>query len=341
MRSLAFIDKGHLHKGQLLPWALAALAFLTPSGAAWATGELSIHASVDGSAPHSGWVYARVGQKVELRAVLEHAETLSHFRWFKIEPTVESVDNTLPSFHFAPIRYQATELTACRNAAVCMADVTPTVLPKVALAPGAGTMGFQLTAQRADGQKLASPGVESVKYGGLTTDVMRVTFRQDDTYLGYLTELINTPYIFGSAGPDGKNQSDLLIGSDCADLAVYGQRRLGKKATYTSSYAIDQQAPLVVTATRLTPEGAVDSKSQPIRWGASKNELRAGDLVHFPNSRHVGVLWADRPPLGVLDANDLIIHTCWAAPRIEPLGDTRCASFPWRVLRFLSTAPHK
>ena len=195
-------------------------------------------------------------------------------------------------------------------------------------------MGFQLTARRTEGTNVSTPGLESTRYGGLTPDVMRVTFRQDDTYLGYLTELINTPYIFGSAGPDGRNQSDLLIGSDCADLAIYGRRRMGKKATYTSSYAIDQQAPLVVAAARATLAGSVDAKDQPVRWGTARNELRPGDLVHFPNSRHVGVLWADREPLGVLDANDLMIHTCWASPRIEPLGATRCASFPWRVLRF-------
>lgn len=325
---------GHLNKGRLLPLALAALASLAHSGAAWAGAELSIHASIDGAAPRSGWVYARVGQKVELRAVASRQEVLSQFRWFKLEPTVESVDNTQPSFHFAPIRYQATELAACRDATVCMADVAPSVLPKVAQVPGAGTMGFQLTAQRADGTSVSTPGVASIKYGGLTTDVMRVTLRQDDTYLGYLTELINTPYIFGSAGPDGRNQSDLLIGSDCADLAIYGRRRMGKKATYTSSYAIDQQAPLVVAATRVIDTGAVDANDQPVLWGAAKNRLRPGDLVHFPNSRHVGVLWADRPPLGVLDANDLMIHTCWASPRIEPLGATRCASLPWRVLRF-------
>ena len=31
-----------------------------------------------------------------------------------------------------------------------------------------------------------------------------------------------------SAGPDGRNQSDLLIGADCADLVIYARRRMGR-----------------------------------------------------------------------------------------------------------------
>ena len=62
--------------------------------------------------------------------------------------------------------------------------------------------------------------------------------------------------------------------------------------------------------------------------------MHVGDLIHFPDSRHVAVLYEDRPPLGVLDASDLMIHTCWAPPKIEPIGSSSCGSFPWRLLRF-------
>lgn len=296
---------------------------------------LGLTAFVDGKKASGGWVYARVGQKVELRASLA-GEKRGLFRWFKLEPTVESVDNTQPHFHFEPIRYQATELHSCRGSSACTVDVAPTVLPAVAATPGAGTMAFQLAVDLPDGSTLSSPGLEATVNGGLGPTVMRVTFRKDDTYLGYLTELINTPYIFGSAGPDGRNQSDLLIGSDCADLAIYGRRRMGKKATYTSSYAIDKQAPLVITANGTQSDGGVsiDAAGNALHWGAGPRAVAKGDLLHFPGSRHVAVLYEDRAPLGVLDANDLMIHTCWAPPRIEPIGASSCTSFPWRVLRF-------
>jgi hypothetical protein len=61
---------------------------------------------------------------------------------------------------------------------------------------------------------------------------------------------------------------------------------------------------------------------------------RAGDLVHFPGSRHVAILFEDREPKGVVDENDLILHTCWAPPTVQRMGDTDCVSRPYRVLRF-------
>jgi hypothetical protein len=182
-------------------------------------------------------------------------------------------------------------------------------MPKVL--SGVGTMAFRVEVKTPDGKTLSTPGSASTKYGGLTKDVYRVAFRLDDTHLGFSTELINTPYIFGSAGPDGRNQSDLLIGSDCADLIVYGRRRSGKSATYTSSYEIDKQAP-------------------PVKDGPAK----VGDLVHFPSTRHVALLFEDRAPVGVVDEDDLIFHTCWAPPTVQRIGDSGCSSRPFRVLRF-------
>ncbi|MBL8951524.1 MAG: hypothetical protein JNK82_12145 [Myxococcaceae bacterium] len=257
---------------------------------------VQLRTSVDGAKPAGGWVYARVGQKVVL-----HAPLGPEGRWFELKVKEPSVDNTQPSFHFEQLHFEPVELERCRGQATC--EVTGPGLPGV---PGVGTVAYQVR----DGEK-ASPGVEATKWGGLTKDVHRVTWRLDDTYLGYVTELAGTPYIFGSAGPDGRNQTDLLIGADCADLAVYGQRRLGKKAEYVSTYSIDQQAPEV------------------------KGPVKRGDVLHFPSSRHVAVLWEDRPPLGVLDEGDLMLHTCWAPPTIEPIGaNPACASKPMRVLRF-------
>jgi hypothetical protein len=286
---------------------------------------LHIESSLDGAAFKPGWVYARVGQRVVLRAVLAGGAKATGFTWLKLEPVDVSVDNTEPSFHFAPIHFVATEAARGETFVV---DVRPSVFPAVEAAPGAGTMAYQVIATLEDGSTLSTPGLEAVKYGGLTPAVHRVTFRANDGYLGYVSELINTPYIFGSAGPDGRNQTDLLIGADCADLAVYGQRRLGKKAEYTSTYNIDKQAPEQAKAVTLGEDGrGLDAHGKPIA-------AKPGDVLHFPGSRHVAVLWEDRPPLGVLDAGDLMIHTCWAPPKIEPIGATDCASLPWRVLRF-------
>lgn len=273
--------------------------------------SLELQGAIGDGKPKRDWVYAKQGQLVTLHAVLTGAQAKA-VRWFKIEPTVGAIDNTTPSFHFEPVTYVETELPGCEGKLTCPADITPTKLPRVEALPGVGTMAFRVELTCQDGATLSTPGLASTKYGGLTHEVYRVAVRRDDSLIGYATELINTPYIFGSAGPDGRNQSDLLIGSDCADLIVYARRRSGKKATYTSSYAIDQQAPL-------------------LKGGKAP---RAGDLVHFPGSRHVAILFEDREPVGVVDENDLILHTCWAPPTVQRMGDTGCVSRPYRVLRF-------
>lgn len=272
---------------------------------------VEIVSSIDGKAPVRGWVYAKRGQAVTLSARCTGAE-VADVEWFKVEPTVGALDNTTPSFHFEPVTYQETAIDACRGKTDCPADVAPTVLAPVKPLPGVGTMAYRVRVTLKDGRVLETPGASSTKYGGLTKDVHRVTVRADDTLLGYASELFNTPYIFGSAGPDGRNQSDLLIGSDCADLIIYARRRSGRRATYTSSYEIDRQAPPL-------------KKDQP---------PRPGDLVHFPGSRHVAILFEDKPPVGVIDEDDLILHTCWAPPTVQRIGDSGCASTPIRVLRF-------
>lgn len=267
---------------------------------------LELRSSVDGGKPTPGWVYAKVGQKVVLHAVVTGAKATG-FTWLRLEPVEASVDNTKPAYHLEPIHYREVELPACAGKPDCDA-----------LAATPGTVALQVRVTLEGGKQLATPGMESPK------GVHRVTLRQGDGYLGYLTELINAPYIFGS----GSAQVDSLVGADCADLAVYGRRRMGLKAEYTNTYNLDQQAPERAKAVTLDEHGvAHDAKGKAV-------VAQPGDVLHFPGSRHVGVLWEDREPLGVLDANDLMIHTCWAPPKIEPIGATDCASLPWRVLRF-------
>jgi cell wall-associated NlpC family hydrolase len=272
---------------------------------------LELQGAIGESKPKREWVYAKQGQQVTLHALLRGGE-VKDVRWFKVEPAIGAIDNTTPTFHFEPVTYAETAVPDCEGKLTCPADITPTKLAKVPQLPGVGTMAFRVEVTTKDGVTLSTPGMASTKYGGLTPEVYRVTLRRDDTLIGYASELLNTPYIFGSAGPDGRNQSDLLIGSDCADLIIYARRRSGKKAVYTSSYEIDRQAPLLKT-------GAVP---------------KPGDLVHFPASRHVAILFEDREPVGQVDENDLILHTCWAPPTVQRMGDIDCVSRPYRVLRF-------
>lgn len=274
--------------------------------------SVHLEASVNGGKRSAQWVYAKAGTPVMLHAVLSGKAQAERVTWFKINPTVGALDNTTPSFHFEPVTYEEVEIVACAGKLDCPADVTPSRLPPVKQLPGVGSMAFRVEVKLKDGPVISTPGSASTKYGGLTPDVFHVAFRRDDSLIGFSSELLNTPYIFGSAGPDGRNQSDLLIGSDCADFIIYGRRRAGKKAQYTSSYDIDKQAP-------------------ELKAGVP---ARVGDLVHFPSMRHVAILFEDREPVGVVTEDDLILHTCWAPPTVQRIGDTDCVAPPYRVLRF-------
>ncbi len=310
---------------------LVCLVFCVPATAS----DLRIVASVEEGPRRPGWVYARKGQRVTLHAQLPRAREPQTTRWFRLEPDPSPLDNTQPQVHYERVRYTSYELKNCRDRLDCPADVTPIRMPRIAGLDGVGTMAFQVRITLPDGRTLETPGIDSIERGGLSRDVFRVAVRSADGYPGYLTELLNTPYIFGSHGPEDSHQADLLIGSDCADLAVYGARRAGLDVPYVSTWTLDQHAKEIRRAERPDPNThALDSRGRPLRIGDRPDELRAGDLLLFPRTRHVAVLWEDRPPLGVLDTSDLMLHTCWAPPMVEPISASGCASFPIRVLRF-------
>lgn len=314
----------------------AILVVLSFSCVTEATPRVRLLGSTDGAPPREGPIHARQGQRIVLHAQLSPNQGAT-FRWFRLEPTSRALDNTQPRFHYADVSYARSELTQCRGRAWCEVDPRPTHLPEVPGLEGLGTMAFQVHATLPDGTTAESPGLVSRERGGLSRHVFRIAVRRDDTYLGYLTELLNTPYIFGSDGPPGSHQADLLIGSDCADLVVYGARRLGRELPYVSTWTLADHIPEHRRATGQRPDGvfleATDTAAQPLRIGDGRSDLRPGDVLLFPNSRHTGVLWEDRPPLGVLDGEDLMFHTCWAPPTVEPLGASRCASLPIRILR--------
>ncbi|HVE84392.1 MAG TPA: hypothetical protein VND93_16165, partial [Myxococcales bacterium] len=236
------------------------------------------------------------------------------------------VDNTQPEFHFEPIGYQAVEIARCRGARTCEAAVEPQRFTGFSKVEGTGVLAFQARAALPDGRVVETPGAEAATAFGLPREVIRVAFRKDDSYLGYLTELFNTPYIFGSSTQGKRNQTDDLVGADCADMTVYGARRMGLPVQYTSTYGMEKVAPLVAVK---------KSAEDVVRVGGGPGQVHPGDVLYFPASRHVAALYEDREPVGVLDENDVMLHTCWAPATLQRLGDAGpCFSYPIRVLRF-------
>jgi len=250
-------------------------------------------------------------------------------RWNRIEPAVATMTNgdTPADFRFQTIDYRATPIESAAGRASITADVRPTLTPDHGR--GVGTMRYQLVALQGD-RVIASAGPEARRgkgAGGVTDAVYRVSIRRDDSYLGYLTEMYGQPYIWASAGiSDTSHQSEHLEGSDCADFIIYGSRRMGKQLAYTWTGGLPQYTSLLAAGTRAEDGVYRDRKGAPLPF------TKVGDLVLFP--RHVGALAVDRGTLGVLDDQDLMMHTLFDSPKEQAIADSGYADTPIELRRF-------
>jgi hypothetical protein len=157
---------------------------------------------------------------------------------------------------------------------------------------------------------------------------MRVSIRRDDSFLGYLTEMFGQPYVWASAGlSDASHQSERLEGSDCADFMVYGARRRGASLAYTWTGGLPKVTTLVGAGRRDPADGVYRDAT-----GKALAFPRTGDLILFP--RHVGALAFDRGTLGVLDDQDLVMHTLFDSPKEEAIAATGYADTPIELRRF-------
>ncbi len=247
--------------------------------------------------------------------------------WNRVEPAAASYSNTEGgTFHFQPIEYRATAIDGA-HAGWLAADVTPTLTPDHG--HGVGTMRYRVVVTQGD-RTIASAGPEARRgrgSGGLSDEVLRVSIRRDDTYLGYLTEMFGQPYVWASAGiTDATHQSERLEGADCADFVVYGARRMGKHYAYTWTGGLPGITTLLASGTRDDAGVYRDAKGNALPF------TRAGDLILFP--RHVGVLVEDRGTKGVLDDHDVIMHALFDTPKEVPIADSGYADKPVELRRF-------
>ena len=264
----------------------------------------------------------RIGKKTHDARPISEAPP-AFLLWFKIEPTAENMSNEASGkFQFESIEYAETPIPTWVFQSTMTADVRPTLTTD--RGQGYGTMRYKLVAVTPAGL-FSTPGIESRRRrgsGGLTDQVHRVSLRKDDTYLGYLTEMYGQPYIWASAGQTDKtHQTEQLEGSDCADFVVYGQRRMGNKVSYTWTGGLDVYTRKLARGTPNDDGIYIDDD------GAEVPFPEVGDLVLFP--RHVGVLVEDRGRVGVLDHEDIMVHTLFESPHEQAIGDTGHYATTW------------
>ncbi|MHC4336404.1 MAG: hypothetical protein ACYSTG_00425 [Planctomycetota bacterium] len=148
-----------------------------------------------------------------------------------------------------------------------------------------------------------SVGIEDSDHRGLSPQVFRVSIRDGEGYLGYLTSFFNVPGLFGSV----TYQSNNYIGVDCADvlMAAYGKWKHKPIEKNYNVAMLVSQFPKVAEFEFL--EGRTNKE---LKWG---RDIHPGYFiaVRYRGSRqyqHIGALFADANKNGVLDGGDLVIH---------------------------------
>lgn len=201
--------------------------------------------------------------------------------WYVMEPIARDYDNGSSCLPPKPgcvqsISYRQKEIVELRG----KAKISAIELDKFL---GLGTHWLFVADQK------AAPTMNVVEVKGRPT-AFELVVRRDESYAGYLTELLGVPFTYlPSLTPDGKHQTESRLGADCVAVLVYGQRRLGNKVPYMAPPALIRYTSVVP---RLTPEG------QPVK---------SGDILYF--GFQTAVVSVDRNRIGLLDEEDLIIHT--------------------------------
>lgn len=171
---------------------------------------------------------------------------------------------------------------------------------------------------------------ESSKRLGGKDGIIQIVCRNDDTYLGYLSELMGTPFImFPKVLTDGFHQTDALIGSDCAEFAIYGKRRLGDNIPYCGPKKLSDYLDPVAEG-RFFPQSR-DGKqllSDKDGYGLviGNTGIKPGDILHYGSQ--VAVFFEDRGIIGVLDGEDIVMQSYGETVHFATLSDN-AQMFGW------------
>jgi hypothetical protein len=165
-----------------------------------------------------------------------------------------------------------------------------------------GSFWFQAEIAQ-EGKIYRSPGIEDSDAKGLSPKVFRVSIRDGNGYIGYLTSFFNVPGLFGSI----TYQSSNYIGTDCADvlMAAYGK---WKNKPITKNYNVA----MLVNQWRHIEEFDIlqGTPDKQLKWGS---DINPGDFIAVLYSgskqyQHIGALFQDANKDGLLDGGDIAIH---------------------------------
>ena len=345
-----------------------ALVIARTGGGPWSTGpiqarlgevvELSVGVIDDASLPSDASLRIE-GHVRRIATTLPRGTTV---RWLRVEPrlmhtTTPSPNPDIESFSNAvltgprhgawlgydTLEYTTNDLTPSESVAIESASVRVSAAHPTArerdLHGGAGSIWLAAVLTLPDGRALTTADGTSVDRFGLRRDVMRVSFRSGDDYLGWLATYFNVPNLFGSSGGRSDHQTDRYVGADCADVLVGGRRAMGERFAYASVAGIATFATPITDAFEQRADG---TESIALRWGA---DIEPGDLVtigyenpgddaELPRAwDHIGTLVRDADGDGVLGVGDILRHMGFEGLADQALsvhGHVRLRVYRWR-----------
>lgn len=174
---------------------------------------------------------------------------------------------------------------------------------------------------------------EKIQSSSLSADYsekfIKLIIRKDDLYTGILHELFNTPFIWIPKKINTFHQTDEATGSDCISFVIYGRRRMNKRIQYIHPDKIINHTTDLSGEFYYQTNGIYyNHKNKPLR--ITKENI--GDLVYF--KAHVAVLYEDRGSQGILDKNDLVIHSIKTGAHISTIEDCEYYHMPLKLLRW-------
>ncbi|MBI3549945.1 MAG: hypothetical protein HY078_12985 [Elusimicrobia bacterium] len=292
----------------------------SPLGAA--PRRLTIQSSVDGGPWQSVDALSPLaGRSVRLRV---DAPDGAKIRWFQILPDLDTMYNNAnfpwdPDPYkwkgFAKIHYDREELDRFsgqreielfagkrgERATWTRVYQSKTVRSKYFHAD-VGSFWFQAEVE-VQGTRMSSPGLKDSDQYGLSPKVLRVSVRDGEGYLGYLTSFFNVPALFGSV----PRQNNLYLGADCADVLVAAQGKWSGRET-------KRDYNVAALVKELPPVAEFEMKDgRPDRAVAWKTAIKPGDwiAVRYAGQRmyqHIGALYRDADGDGVLGPEDIVLH---------------------------------
>ncbi|MCL2704371.1 MAG: hypothetical protein FWE91_12340 [Defluviitaleaceae bacterium] len=144
----------------------------------------------------------------------------------------------------------------------------------------------------------------------LENGILQIVYRGDDSYLGYLSELMHSPFIMYPKNTAYGHQTDLLIGSDCAAFVIYGMRRMGLDIPYCGPQNIHKY---------LIPLSDDDT-------------IKPGDILHYGS--HLAVYYENKGMADSIDDDDILLQSYGPRPHYTTVGENAAMFGIHKVYRY-------